>query len=85
VRYRVATPWDWRQAHRQRALDITAAAVGQPLVRWRAVVEDRAAGHDVVVEGEVEVRWSHGRFSAVEAKLHLTTPPEAVPGYVPLT
>ncbi|MCU1377506.1 MAG: hypothetical protein JWN29_489 [Acidimicrobiales bacterium] len=85
VRYRVATPWDWRQAYRLRSLDITAAAAGQPLVRWRAVVEDRAAGHDVGVEGEIEVRWSHGRFSAVEAKLNLTTPPEAVPGYVPLT
>jgi hypothetical protein len=85
VRYRVATPWDWRQAYRLRSLDITAAAAGQPLVRWQAVVEDRAAGHDAVVEGEIEVRWSHGRFSAVEAKLHLTTPPEAVPGYVPLT
>jgi hypothetical protein len=85
VRHRVATPWDWRQAYRFRALDITAAVAGQPLVLWRAVAQDRASGDDVVVEGEVEVRWSHGRFSAVEAKLHLKTPADAVPGYFPLT
>lgn len=83
-RYRVATPWDWRHAYRFRSLDVTAAVAGQPLVLWRAVVEDRASGGDVVVEGEVEVRWSHGRFSAVEAKLHLKTPAAAVPGYFPL-
>jgi hypothetical protein len=84
VRYRVATPWDWRQAFRLRSLDITAADAGQPLVEWQALVEDRATGADRTVEGVIEVRWSHGRFSAVEAKLHLTTPPEAVPGYFPL-
>jgi hypothetical protein len=85
VRYRVATPWDWRQAYRFRALEVSAAVAGQPLVLWRATAQDRATGADVVVEGEVEVRWSHGRFSAVEAKLHLKTPADAVPGYVPLT
>jgi hypothetical protein len=84
VRYRVATPWDWRQAFRFRSLEITAAVAGQPLVLWRAVAQDRALGVDVVVEGEVEVRWSHGRFSAVEAKLHLKTPATDVPGYFPL-
>jgi hypothetical protein len=84
VRYRVATPWDWRQAYRFRSLDVSAVAAGQPLVLWRAVAQDRKLGVDVVVEGEVEVRWSHGRFSAVEAKLHLKTPASAVPGYFPL-
>jgi hypothetical protein len=84
VRYRVATPWDWRQAYRFRSLDVSAAVAGQPLVLWRAVVEDRALDRDVVVEGEIEVRWSHGRFSAVEAKLHLKTPATRVPGYFPL-
>ena len=84
MRYRVATPWDWRQAFRFRSLDVSAAVAGQPLVLWRAVAQDRTSGVDVVVEGEIEVRWSHGRFSAVEAKLHLKTPADAVPGYFPL-
>jgi hypothetical protein len=81
VRYRVATPWDWRQAFRFRGLEVSAVAAGQPVVRWHARVEDRAEGLDLEVEGEIEVRWSHGRFSAVEAKLHLKTPTIAVPGY----
>jgi hypothetical protein len=84
LRYRVATPWDWRQAFELRSFDISAAVVGQPLVRWVARVVDRALGSERTVEGEIEVRWSHGRFSAVEAKLHLTTLPHEIAGYVPL-
>jgi len=39
-----------------------------------------------VVEGHVEIRWTHGRFSgAPEAKVHLDTHPHDVPGYFPLT
>lgn len=38
------------------------------------------------VEGRVELRWSHGKFSGnPEAKVYLTTPPHAVPGYTPLS
>lgn len=84
VRYRVATPWDWRQAFRLRSFTVTAVAAGQALVAWHAEVEDRFGGERRTVDGEVEIRWSHGRFSAVEAKLHLKTPVEAVPGYFPL-
>lgn len=84
VRYRVATPWDWRQAFRLRSFTVTAVAAGQPVVGWHAEVDDLAAGTRRAVEGEIEVRWSHGRFSAVEAKLHLKTPVVDVPGYFPI-
>jgi hypothetical protein len=84
IRYRVATPWDWRQAFSLRAFEIEAKSGGQPLIAWRALVRDRQSDQDCEVAGDVEVRWSHGRFSAVEAKLHLLTPPGDVPGYFPL-
>ncbi len=87
VRLRVGSPWDWRQSFRLRSFDVTpAAAARQPLVTWTATVEDREAGEDRVVEGHVEIRWSHGRFaSPPEAKVYLDTPHHLVPGYWPLT
>ncbi len=40
----------------------------------------------VAIEGHVEIRWTHGRFSgAPEAKVHLDTHPHDVPGYFPIT
>ena len=84
IRYRVATPWDWRQAFRLRRFTVDAVVAGQPVVAWHAEVDDVAAGTARLVEGEIEIRWSHGRFSAVEAKLHLKTPPADVPGYFPI-
>jgi hypothetical protein len=84
LRYRVATPWDWRQAFRLMSFSIAPVAAGQPLVKWEALVHDRLADVERTVSGQIEVRWSHGRFSAVEAKLHLTTAPHDVPGYFPL-
>jgi hypothetical protein len=84
VRYRVATPWDWRRTFRLRSFEVRAVVAGQPLVAWSARVEQRETGELLPVGGEVEVRWSHGRFSAVEAKLHLKTPAQDVPGYFPL-
>jgi hypothetical protein len=45
----------------------------------------RATGEERTVEGHVELRWSHGRFSGPpEAKVYLDTPHEQVPGYHPL-
>lgn len=86
LRLRVMTPWDWRQAFELRSFDIEPAAAGQPQVRWAAEVHDREAAADRVVEGHVEVRWSHGRFAGPpEAKVYLDTPHAEVPGYVPLT
>jgi len=86
LRYRVATPWDFREAFRLKSFDVWPDPAGQPLVRWRADVVGRADGQRRAVEGHVEIRWSHGRFSgAPEAKVHLDTPAHAVAGYVPLT
>ena len=84
LRYRVATPWDWRQSFELRSFEIAAVPAGQPLVSWQAVVRDLTADAERIVAGEIEVRWSHGRFSSVEAKLHLKTPPADVPGYFAL-
>ncbi len=68
--------------------------------RPEALSEDRSAGafpssqplpfepvDDLrTVEGRVELRWSHGKFSGnPEAKVYLTTPPHEVPGYTPLS
>lgn len=83
--YRVGTPWDFRQAFELVTFDVWGESVGQPVVRWRADVRDRAADRIRAVEGHVEVRWSHGRFAQVpEAKVYLDTPHHQVPGYFPL-
>jgi hypothetical protein len=85
IRLRIDTPWDWRQRHELRSLDIEPDDAGQPQVRWFATVLDRETATEVVVEGHVEVRWSHGRFCGPpEAKVYLDTPPALVPGYVSL-
>lgn len=86
LRFRVGTPWDFRNDYRVRAFDVWADAVGQPLVRWRADVDDHALGSRRIIEGHVEVRWSHGKFSgAPEAKVYLDTPHHEVAGYHPLS
>ncbi len=86
LRLRIATPWDWRQQFELRAFDVEARPGGQPMVGWRAVVRRRHDGDEVVVDGRVEVRWSHGRFSGPpEAKVYLHTAHTQVPGYFPLT
>ncbi len=85
LRLRVMTPWDWRQAFQLKRFDVWGDDAGQPQVRWQANVRSRATGEDEVVEGHVEVRWSHGRFGKPpEAKAYLDTPHHRVPGYVPL-
>ncbi|HKY14252.1 MAG TPA: hypothetical protein VJM33_04965, partial [Microthrixaceae bacterium] len=67
LRLRVASPWDWRQHFSFRSLEIEARAGGQALVAWRANYRS-TSGVDESVDGHVEIRWSHGRFSG---------PPEA--------
>ena len=85
LRYRVLTPWDFRARFAFRAFDTWPNVVGQPLVTWRAVVLDRERGEERAIDGHVEIRWSHGRFSgAPEAKVHLDSAPHAVAGYEPL-
>lgn len=84
LRYRVTTPWDFRNRFRLRSFDMWADHAGQPTVRWRADLKDRTGG-DRVIEGHVEVRWSHGKFAGVpEAKIYLDTPHHDVAGYEPL-
>lgn len=85
VRLRIATPWDWRQEFRFRALAIEPQPGGQPRVGWTATYEARSSGVPAEVRGHVEVRWSHGRFGQrPEAKVYLDTRPQEVPGYHPL-
>ena len=85
LRLRIATPWDWRRGFELRAFDVEPRAGGQPMVTWRAVVRDRASRAERLVEGHVEIRWSHGRFAGrPEAKVYLDTPHADVPGYFPL-
>jgi hypothetical protein len=86
IRYRVATPWDFRLLF--AFIDLTVVpdvAAQQPVVRWTAVVRDRESHGHAEVRGHVEVRWSHGRFGrSPEAKVYLDTPHHEVPGYIPL-
>lgn len=85
LRLRIATPWDWRQEFDLRRFDVWGDDAGQPVVRWQAVVRERANGADHPVDGHVEVRWSHGRFAQPpEAKVYLDTPHHRVPGYLAL-
>jgi hypothetical protein len=85
LRYRVGTPWDFRESWKLRSFDVWADPAGQPLLRWRADVAATVDGERRAIEGHVEIRWSHGRFSgAPEAKVHLGTPAHDVAGYVPL-
>jgi hypothetical protein len=85
LRLRVMTAWDWRQAYELKRIDVWGDDAGQPQVRWQAQVRDRASGEGLVVDGHVEVRWSHGRFGKPpEAKAYLDTPHHRVPGYVPI-
>ena len=85
LRLRVMTPWDWRQAFELKRFDVWGDDAGQPQVRWQARVRERATGEDHVVDGHVEIRWSHGRFGKPpEAKAYLDTPHHRVPGYVEL-
>lgn len=85
LRLRIMTPWDWRQAFELRRFDVWGDDAGQPQVRWRAEVRRRDGGDDLLVDGHVEIRWSHGRFGRPpEAKVYLDTPHHRVPGYVEL-
>lgn len=84
LRLRIGTPWDWRQDYTLQELLITPAPVGQPRVNWTASVIEKEGGAPREASGHVEVRWAHGRFSSVEAKIYLDTPHSDVPGYFPL-
>ncbi len=86
LRFRVATPWDFRLRYTFRDLVIVPSGdAQQPVVHWRADVRNHANDSDETVRGHVEIRWSHGRFGpSPEAKVYLDTPHHEVPGYIPL-
>lgn len=86
LRYRVATPWDFRLRYSFRDLLVSPnREAQQPVVHWKASVRNNATDLVDTVEGHVEIRWSHGRFGpSPEAKVYLDTPHHDVPGYFPL-
>ncbi len=86
LRFRVSTPWDFRNRYRFLGLETWADDTRhQPVVHWQATVFDTTSDRNAEVAGHVEVRWSHGRFAGMpEAKVYLDTPHALVPGYVPL-
>ncbi len=82
ARYRIASPWDWRDRYSLEELCITPSSAGQPRVDWLATYVERADGTVRAVAGHVEIRWSHGRFAQPpEAKVYLDTPMAQLPGY----
>ena len=82
IRLRVDSPWDWRHTYRLNRLDIAAQPGGQSRVGWAAHCEELRSGREVIAEGHVEIRWSHGRFAQrPEAKVYLDSPTSQVPGY----
>lgn len=82
VRYRIDTPWDFRQRYVFRSFYIEPEQAGQPRVRWEAHLDEKTSGKLIGVRGHVEIRWSHGRFKgAPEAKVYLDTSPFETAGY----
>jgi hypothetical protein len=85
ARYRIASPWDWREQFVLEDFTMTAAEAGQPRVDWASTYRIRQDGAQRTVAGHVEIRWSHGRFAQPpEAKVYLDTPMAELPGYHPL-
>jgi hypothetical protein len=85
ARFRIASPWDWREEFELERFTVSAADAGQPRVDWSARCRVRRDGTTRAVAGHVEIRWSHGRFSQPpEAKVYLDTPMAQLPGYYPL-
>lgn len=85
LQLRIDSAWDWMQLYDFKSFEVNPRSAGQPEVAWRATVYDRTAGLDRVIDGHIEIRWSHGRFNGnPEAKVYLDTPLLDVPGYHPL-
>jgi hypothetical protein len=85
ARYRIASPWDWREEFELEEFSVSPAAAGQPRVDWACTCRSRRDGTIHTVAGHVEIRWSHGRFAQPpEAKVYLDTSMSCLPGYHPL-
>lgn len=86
LRLRIDTAWDWRQQFELKAFEVGAGTAEQPVVSWRADITHRRSRARSVIEGHVEIRWSHGKFAQPpEAKVYLDTPHHDIPGYWPLS
>ena len=87
VRSLIMTPSDWRNHYEMvEFIVIPDMQAGQPLVLWQATVKDKRTNLNHIVEGYIQIRWGHGKFSGQPAvKIYLTTPLTKVKGYVPLT
>ncbi len=82
ARFRIASPWDWREEFELDGFEVSAGSAGQPRVDWTATCRSRRDGIIRTVAGHVEIRWSHGRFAQPpEAKVYLDTPMSCLPGY----
>ena len=82
ARFRIASPWDWREEFVLDEFTVNAATAGQPRVDWAGTYRTREDGATRTVAGHVEIRWSHGRFAQPpEAKVYLDTPMAQLPGY----
>jgi len=91
LRLRVGTPWDWRQNYMLKEFDVSYSTNSspqtpiQPMVSWRATIEEKKSRFLHEIKGHVEIRWSHGRFCGnPEAKLYLDSEHSKVPGYYPI-
>jgi hypothetical protein len=85
VRFRIASPWDWREDYELEDFAVAAAGAGQPRVDWTCTYRNRSDDEVGTIAGHVEIRWSHGRFAQPpEAKVYLDTPMAQLPGYNPL-
>ncbi|MGA3148051.1 MAG: hypothetical protein ABSF33_11300 [Acidimicrobiales bacterium] len=85
ARYRIASPWDWRDQFELAEFTVSPSEAGQPRVDWAGTYRSRDEDAERTVLGHVEVRWSHGRFAQPpEAKVYLDTPMSLLPGYHPL-
>ncbi len=82
ARYRISSPWDWREEFELLEFGVAPSTAGQPRVDWRCAYRSRVDERQGAVTGHVEVRWSHGRFAQPpEAKVYLDTPMAHLPGY----
>ena len=82
ARYRIASPWDWRDQFELSEFTVAPGGAGQPRVDWSCTYRSRHDGRPGSVAGHVEIRWSHGRFAhPPEAKVYLDTPMADLPGY----
>jgi hypothetical protein len=85
ARFRIASPWDWREEFILDEFSVKPATAGQPRVDWQSSIRSRHDDQVITVAGHVEIRWSHGRFAQPpEAKVYLDTPMAELPGYHPL-